>query len=346
MIKPKILFIHTLNSATAYWRMYQFLLYLREEFDLAFFPHWDPNLQTTCYFEGGLHKNSNNIETITHLLNNTQLIIMQKVHTPEGLSLVNLIKNNVRKPLLMEVDDLYTNVNSDSPAHQVYRYGADAPYWANEQMETCDGVITSTEYLKGLFSKINDKVFVIPNGIDLQYFLYKKPKKREKIRIGWCGSSTHNRDLEILDKVISSFNGKVEFYFFGGVPDFLKNREGVTVDLGWVNLDKYFKKLKSLKFDIGLAPLRDSEFNRAKSNLRVLEYSALGIPTVASDVLPYRNTPALLCRDKKDWIKAIEKLYDEDYRIKKGQEAYTWVKENFDTPIVAKKYIEVLKEFI
>lgn len=41
------------------------------------------------------------------------------------------------------------------------------------------------------------------------------------------------------------------------------------------------------RFDIGIAPLADTPFNRARSNVKLKEYAALGIPWLASPVGPY-----------------------------------------------------------
>jgi hypothetical protein len=40
-------------------------------------------------------------------------------------------------------------------------------------------------------------------------------------------------------------------------------------------------------FDVGLAPLARTAFNRSKSDLRLLELAALGIPWLATDHGPY-----------------------------------------------------------
>jgi glycosyltransferase involved in cell wall biosynthesis len=45
----------------------------------------------------------------------------------------------------------------------------------------------------------------------------------------------------------------------------------------------------SLDFDIGLAPVTSSAFNRSKSFLKALEYGARGIPVIASDFEPYSS---------------------------------------------------------
>jgi glycosyltransferase involved in cell wall biosynthesis len=70
------------------------------------------------------------------------------------------------------------------------------------------------------------------------------------------------------------------------------------------------------RFDVGLAPLLDSRFNRAKSDLKILEYGICGIPAVASKVLPYvgaidHNASGLIAASPKDWIKSIRRLVED-----------------------------------
>lgn len=46
----------------------------------------------------------------------------------------------------------------------------------------------------------------------------------------------------------------------------------------------------SLSMDVGIGPLKASTFNRCKSSLRAVEYAALGIPAVVSNLTPYTDT--------------------------------------------------------
>jgi glycosyltransferase involved in cell wall biosynthesis len=43
------------------------------------------------------------------------------------------------------------------------------------------------------------------------------------------------------------------------------------------------------RWDIGIAPLEDTEFNRCKSPLKFFDCCALGLAAVCSDVAPYRG---------------------------------------------------------
>jgi glycosyltransferase involved in cell wall biosynthesis len=94
-----------------------------------------------------------------------------------------------------------------------------------------------------------------------------------------------------------------------------------------VPFDEYPAYLASLNLDIAVAPLTMTPFNQGKSNLRLLEYGALGIPVVCTDIDPYRNSPA--CRVENAagaWIAALrERIYDAEGREQEGIAMRDWV---------------------
>jgi hypothetical protein len=95
-----------------------------------------------------------------------------------------------------------------------------------------------------------------------------------------------------------------------------------------VPIERYPETLASLALDVAVAPLQDNPFNRAKSNLKLLEYGWLGIPVVASDLEPYRDSPAVLAR-AGDWIEAIHALAgDRDAAVVAGARLLEWVEKN------------------
>lgn len=83
--------------------------------------------------------------------------------------------------------------------------------------------------------------------------------------------------------------------------------------------------LQALRFHIGLAPLAAGSFNTYKSPIKVLEYSQLGIPWLASDARPYRdlcdqwNWSGRLCRSSDDWIEQLQPLLDVELRQNEGE---------------------------
>jgi glycosyltransferase involved in cell wall biosynthesis len=83
---------------------------------------------------------------------------------------------------------------------------------------------------------------------------------------------------------------------------------------GWSAFEAYPYKLSLLNCDIGLCPLIDNEFNRMKSAIKWMEYSMVGMATVAANIPPYSkvisngNTGLLCNEDEKEWENAIEYL--------------------------------------
>ncbi|HSU82544.1 MAG TPA: glycosyltransferase, partial [Thermoanaerobaculia bacterium] len=53
---------------------------------------------------------------------------------------------------------------------------------------------------------------------------------------------------------------------------------------------EYRQALPRLGWEVGLAPLRDLEFNRGKNNAKYREYAAAGIAGIYSDAEVYRTT--------------------------------------------------------
>jgi len=67
---------------------------------------------------------------------------------------------------------------------------------------------------------------------------------------------------------------------------------------GTPDIRKYYSLVRTA-FDIGLAPLARTRFNASKSDLRLLELAALGIPWVATDFGPYADgAEGLGCEDR------------------------------------------------
>jgi hypothetical protein len=64
---------------------------------------------------------------------------------------------------------------------------------------------------------------------------------------------------------------------------------------------------------VGIAPLTDTEFNRAKSWLKPLEYMACGVPWVGSPRAEYRalrdlTGVGLLAEQPRDWYRQLKRL--------------------------------------
>lgn len=350
----KVFMCWTLNSGTTYYRMMNFVKYARDKVSFGM-SKWSPNIQGVADWEYHLDQEQVR-KDLSVLLDNCDMVIAQKFHSVGGLAVMDTFKHQYpKKPFYTELDDNIFAVNPNSPAHDNYNPGSQLENIAIEQIQLSTGLIVSTDYLRRAYEGLNPNIWVIPNGIDFEIWdKLKSPKENKKIRIGWAGGGSHDDDLEFIypaiERIIENHKN-VEFVFMGGVPRSYLNNPKIKVIKKWLPIDEYPQALKDMGLDIALAPLRDNDFNRAKSNLRWLEYSAMKVPTIASNVEPFKciedGKTGLLVTEVDEWSDAIKSLIEsESDRKKIGESAYQAVKKNYNVKNIAKEYAKNIKLMI
>ena len=87
-----------------------------------------------------------------------------------------------------------------------------------------------------------------------------------------------------------------------------------------------------LRWDSALAPLEDNSFNQCKSDLKFLDYAAIGAAGIYSNVVPYnrsishQETGWLAKCEMVSWVEAIETLmFDHELRYKLALNAYKYL---------------------
>jgi len=197
-----------------------------------------------------------------------------------------------------------------------------------------DAIMVTTPYLKYVVSQFNKNVEVFPNTIDFEQPQFiPNPEieamKSELVNIGWSGSVTHLEDLQLIEGEILSLNKspyKDYKFMLAGFYDgdsiwhkyekiFTSNYILDDNNYGRINAADVYSYAQAYNLmDIGLIPLRDNEFNRAKSELKMLEMGAFGLGVIVSDVESYqwmsKHGKNCLVAGKKDWYKAMRRLIE------------------------------------
>jgi glycosyltransferase involved in cell wall biosynthesis len=364
----KIFFNNTCNSGVAYYRMYNFATYMCKEKNVSlaasqFQPmnqqiaDWELALGDEKYAQEKKMSREKILEDMDMLMETCDIAVWQVCHTPISFALFNLYIDKYRgkKPILMEVDDNLFSVNPENLGYASFNPNSNNEYFAEMQLRNSNYVIVSTDWLRdgdvaspGLLA-YNKHIEVVKNCIDFNLWKNKSETKKDKVRIGWAGGQAHYNDLRILETVMPELLKRypeVDFAYMGGMPDWMKTSRRVKHLNKWFGIMNYPAELAKYGFDIGLAPLKDNLFNRAKSNLRFLEYSALGIPTVASPVVPFKeNKNILFAQEPQEWIDKLSGLIENE-RLRKniGKAAYEEVKSKYNVELTAKRYLKILKE--
>ena len=351
MKRFKVLMVGSTNAGTMYHRMYKFAKYMRFDIDTTLL-NYNPDSTNDTVWEQLIKIDSELRERLYDAAKEADIIIFQALNTIISASLVKVFKDALNVPVVMEIDDYIFNIPTYNAAAESYKPDSNRLKIQKQQLQESDAVIVSTEYLKEVYKPFNKNIHIIPNGIDFNNWGERK-NNHKKVRVGWIGSATHVEDLieirEPLKKMLKIPN--VEFVCVGGVPNFVKNWNKTKYDKRWVSADTYPNWLAQKDFDIGLFPLIDNHFNRGKSALRYYEYSALKIPTIASDVLPCRTIKdgktGLISRNADEWYDNMKFLIGNKKRREiMGRNAYRQVKKYNNAETIAKKYLKILRGLV
>lgn len=226
--------------------------------------------------------------------------------------------------LVYELDDNPFEIEAHNPAAAAYG-SLSAQDSIAHCIEIASLVTASTEPLAEEMRKFNPNVVVLKNRIDESMLSIERPR-RDKVTIGWAGGASHSEDIKVcaygLRKVLDHHRD-VEAHFIG--PDFTPLIRRPVRHTPWCQTTTDYYGL--VDFDIGLAPLAPTVFAQSKSHIKALEYAALGIPVIASDVAPYRDfvidgvTGWLVRRDHEWGARMRELICDEAMRTEMGQKS-------------------------
>lgn len=261
------------------------------------------------------------------------IIVGQRVSKVDAVAIWRRLRPTHK--LVYETDDDLWSVDPlNFSAHRAHNPAMlDA---AEQTIRVSHMVTVSTEPLAEVLRRHHDNVVVLPNHIDGRLLDLERPR-RDKVTVGWAGGDSHLRDLTAIAPYLKRFlarNPGVEFHNVG--TDFTTLLRIPGRNTGWsADIWGYYR---NIDFDIGIAPLAPTVFNRSKSAIKALEYAALGIPVVASDSEPYRpfvldGVTGFLVRRDHEWEQRLRDLaHDEAMRTEMGakakQHAADWTIQN------------------
>ena len=281
--------------------------------------------------------------------NASHIIIYRSPISPELLRLCHLAKE-YGKPVFFDIDDLvFDTVYTDQLS---YTQGLNSVEKGNYDagvrnygymLENCDGAITSTNQLQEELYKYQSKVLLNRNlasddliAISSQY-IKDYSQTSDIVKIGYfSGSISHNENFELIKPAIKQLLTKysnVQLHIVGilDIPQDMKPFENQIVTHDYVDWDKLPALISEV--DINLAPLVDSIFNRAKSEIKWIEAALVKVPTVASKIGAFSDAvvdgeTGLLATDE-EWFDKLEALVlSPELRQKIADAAYRAVLEN------------------
>ena len=301
-------------------------------------------------------------ETIERFLDEVEerdLLMVQRNAVPADLleSFLDAVTER-ELPVVFELDDNLLEEKALPEVSAHYRSVAESL----RVLARASAVTTvTTKALEKVAQRHAERVEVVPNMLDERLWIRgssetggSPPAPGDRpIRALYMGTVTHGQDLRLLEPVFARLHDQgleVELEVIGGEP--LSEDEWYSrlkVPAGYSTYPRFVPWLRSMRerWDFAVAPLRDTPFNRCKSDIKFLEYSALGLPGAFSDIGVYStctDDSGLLVPNQTDaWYEAVRALaLDMELRTHLAENARSYVVENRLLADGAAPYLEVL----
>jgi glycosyltransferase involved in cell wall biosynthesis len=237
--------------------------------------------------------------------------------------------------VIYEVDDWLHSVGNQSDhdfhrdfdRHQLGKYEA--------CMKACDAMIVSTPFIARVYRSFNRRVFVCHNGIDLGRYQLTIPP-RPTTNVGWAGATGHMKALrpwltgvaEVMQRHPQTCFVSIGQSYAEAFKEHFGPERAISVP--FTAIEQYPAAMTM--FDIAIAPAGRSGFHKAKSDLRWLEASALGIPIIADPGL-YPDIEdgetGFHARDGDQLVEILHELVaDPKLRTRVGGQAQEFVREH------------------
>jgi glycosyltransferase involved in cell wall biosynthesis len=210
-------------------------------------------------------------------------------------------------------------------------------------------ISAATEPIAAWARQHNTRVSVVPMAVDLDAYdrLPRTPRRDRCFVLGWAGTAGGLRYLERLAPVLADLASRYPLevrVISGGYRRVCL--PGAPVAVRPWRADTALSDLE--EFDVGLVPLDDTPFERAKFPFKLLQYLALGIPAVsarvgvATEVID-DGVNGLLGGTSQEWAAAIERLIvDAETRQRLATAGHETVAAHFTISRVAPLLLEVL----
>lgn len=259
------------------------------------------------------------------------LIVTQRVGKPGFLLLLQWCATH-GVATVVDADDALWAIHPENVAWKSWNGGENHYEYMDQAAGWVDLVTVTTEALGTRYAK-HGRVEVLPNRVPAAVLELPSihGSRGPEFVLGWSGTvATHPGDLDTIRPVMEELQPLVRIVGDGhGVAEAWGLDERLVDVMGPRPLGQYHQALSAI--DVGLVPLLASPFNKAKSSLKALEFSAMGVPVVAAGTPANRSlareVPISVASSLSEWSSAIEALRDPVRASEQGAAAREAVRE-------------------
>lgn len=252
------------------------------------------------------------------------VVILRKTFSGLYLRLLR----SAAKYMIFDYDDaIFVRSNGKSSRTRLNRF--------RRMARMCDQVWAGNSHLAQQAKRYNSRVTMLPTSIIPEKYSRESDKPGETVDLVWIGSRSTKKYLLNILPALANIEDKVIKFRLKIIANFTVQASNFdVVPIAWSE-EKEVSELASSH--IGIAPMPDDPWTRGKCGLKVLQYMAAGLPTVASSTgvhmdLIEPGVTGFLADSTERWQEALVRLAnDTKLRKKMGQRGNKRVIEHFST---------------
>jgi len=209
-----------------------------------------------------------------------------------------------------------------------------------------DCVITCSAEQQKDFGEFHSHVELIPESVHNNFFtVQKEHTKANKITLVYCGYSKKAKDTLCIAEEIKWLQKEFDcrlLYLCETDPNIIE------FPYQFVKYEQNKIHHQLLMGDIMIAPRPMEGIEKlAHSFSKVAFPLSVGLPTVASPVPSYINTPVIICRNTQDWKDELVKLItDVEYRRSIGKAGRDYVYHTLSLEVIGYRYKQIIEEML
>jgi glycosyltransferase involved in cell wall biosynthesis len=209
-------------------------------------------------------------------------------------------------------------------------------------------VIAGNEYIAEYAKEAGSRrVEIIPTVIDLNKYYVKQNLPQKVFRIGWIGSPSTVKFLQIVKPVLSQLCKEIPtmVVLVGSGPICLGD---IPIEVRTWSESTEVADIQS--FDVGIMPLFDEPWERGKCGYKLIQYMACGIPVISSPVginkeIVDNGVNGYLADNSEEWMSAFKILYDRpQLRKKLGESGRKKIELKYSLQVTSLFFIRLLRE--
>ena len=189
-------------------------------------------------------------------------------------------------------------------------------------------------------------VEIVPTVVDLDRYAVVKSKIRPVLVIGWIGSPSTVKYLEVVLPALKIV--AAEFPLQLRIIGAQFASPGLDVDCRPWTEESEVSQIQD--FDVGIMPLIDSPWERGKCGYKLIQYMACGRPVVASPVgvnseIVRHGINGYLASTVDEWTHAFRTLHsDSQNRLVLGEQGRKAVEEKYCLQVTAPRLVKLFHE--